>query len=290
MEKKKIFTKIVKINKKYLPINPTVYDLTVCGNDNGADIVLSGKLIKFEGKLKYGFKPSVKIKILMEFIIYEVLSTSKIWNRRQELNINIPTKIVNMSNNQIIDKYIQLSKKKLLPLILDKIVPLLIEDLTNYKPPVIQKANNIFESNEYISDVDHVPWGATPKKENTFAIIIGIESYRDLPIANFAVRDAKIMQQYLIRLMGFPEENIVSLLNNRATKGDIEGYIETWLKNNVKKNSVVFIYYAGHGAPDPITRKPYLIPYDANPALPMATGIPLEKIYNLLSQNNAIEL
>ncbi|MBI3398172.1 MAG: caspase family protein, partial [Deltaproteobacteria bacterium] len=118
---------------------------------------------------------------------------------------------------------------------------------------------------------------------------IGIENYRDLPQAEFAVRDAKITKEYLIRVMGFPEENIVSLLNERATKGDIEGYMGTWLKNNVERDSAVFIYYAGHGAPNPLTGEAFIIPFDGNPAFPEATGIPLKNLYQKLADLNVKE-
>jgi len=32
--------------------------------------------------------------------------------------------------------------------------------------------------------------------------------------------------------------------------GDFVKYFEKWLPNNVEKDSTVFVYYSGHGAPD----------------------------------------
>ena len=78
-------------------------------------------------------------------------------------------------------------------------------------------------------------------------MVVGIEAYRDLPQAEFTVRDAKITKEYLIRVIGFPEENIAALLNERATEGDIKGYIGTWLKSNVDRDSSVFIFLQGMG-------------------------------------------
>ena len=74
------------------------------------------------------------------------------------------------------------------------------------------------------------------------------------------------------------EDQISTLLrtNERATRGDIEAYFENWLKNNVDKDSEVFVYYAGHGSPDPKSGKAFLVPYDGNPAF-------LEKVFHARS-------
>jgi len=138
-------------------------------------------------------------------------------------------------------------------------------------------------------DVDFVPIANTKIKINSFAIVVGIETYRDLPLAEFAVRDAKVFKQYLIRAMGFPEENVVMLLNSRATKGDIEGYLGVWLKNNAEKDSFIIFYYAGHGAPNPSTGEAFIIPFDGNPAFPEASGIPIKSLYSMISSYKARE-
>jgi len=142
---------------------------------------------------------------------------------------------------------------------------------------------------EFRSDVDRVPTVYSVKRDNAYALVIGIEKYRDLPAAEFADRDAKLVKEYLINVMGFPEENIVSLINARATKNDIEGYSYAWLSNNIERDSILFLYYAGHGAPNPATGEAFIIPYDGNPAFPDTTGIPLKKFYATLSGHGAEE-
>jgi hypothetical protein len=141
------------------------------------------------------------------------------------------------------------------------------------------------------SDVDRMPsFRAVPKK-NSYAVVIGIENYQQkLPKADYAVHDAEIMGQYLTKALGYQEENVVVLLNERATKTSMEKYVEGWLSDRVEKGDSVFIYYSGHGAPNPKTGKAYLVPYDGDPAFVEQTGYPLERLYERLSTLPAKEV
>jgi hypothetical protein len=53
--------------------------------------------------------------------------------------------------------------------------------------------------------------------------IIGIENYNSLPNVKFTRKDALIIKDYFVRLLGEPEENIISLIDSEATKARIEG-------------------------------------------------------------------
>jgi len=57
-----------------------------------------------------------------------------------------------------------------------------------------------------------------------------------------------------------------------------------WLANNVESDSRVFIYYSGHGAPDPRTGDAYLVPYDGDPSFIENTGYSLKKLYDTLGK------
>ena len=65
-----------------------------------------------------------------------------------------------------------------------------------------------------------------------------------MPKADYAVADAKTMTEYLTKVMGYPEENVVTLTNDTASLTDFAKYFEKWLPNNVEKDSSVFIYYS----------------------------------------------
>lgn len=123
------------------------------------------------------------------------------------------------------------------------------------------------------SDVDEIPSVGAKPNRNAYAIVIGIEQYRQkLPKADYAVSDAQLMSEYLSKVMGYPEENIVTITNEHATKSDFEKYFEQWLVNHVEKDSTVFIYFSGHGAPNPKTGDAYLVPYDGDPSFIAQTG------------------
>jgi len=136
-----------------------------------------------------------------------------------------------------------------------------------------------------VSDVDRVPTLQTAKKKHAYAVVIGIEQYREkLPKADFAERDAKLVGEYLTKVMGYPEENVIVQVNERATGRDLEKYFENWLPNNVEKDGSVFVYYSGHGSPNPKTGDAYLVPYDGDPGFLETTGYPLKRLYAALDK------
>jgi hypothetical protein len=141
------------------------------------------------------------------------------------------------------------------------------------------------------SDVDKLPAGKAKPNRNAYAIVMGIERYRQkLPNADFAAHDAEIVKEYLAKAMGYPEENIILLQNDRALKSDLEKYLGKWLANNTEPDSAVFIYFSGHGAPNPKTGEAYLVPYDGDPKFLDDTGYPLKRLYENLSRLPAKEV
>ncbi|MDE3117836.1 MAG: ankyrin repeat domain-containing protein [Nitrospirota bacterium] len=135
------------------------------------------------------------------------------------------------------------------------------------------------------SDVDRLPTAKATRKKYAYAVVIGIEQYREkLPRADFAARDATLMGEYLTKVLGYPEENVVVQVNERATGKDLEKYFENWLPNNVEKDGSVFVYYSGHGAPNPKTSDAYLVPYDGDPTFIESTGYPLKRLYAALEK------
>jgi len=141
------------------------------------------------------------------------------------------------------------------------------------------------------SDVDQLPALKMKQNRNAYAIVIGIEQYRQkLPKADFATQDARTVAEYLTKAMGYPAENVVTLLNDGASKSDFEKYFEKWLPNNVEKDGSVFIYYSGHGAPDPKSGSAYLVPYDGDPSFIDETGYSLKRMYAALGKLPAKEV
>jgi hypothetical protein len=141
------------------------------------------------------------------------------------------------------------------------------------------------------SDIDDPSFEATAKLmgEQDVAVVIGVEKYQDLPASDFSSRDAKLVKEYLVSL-GVRERNIELLVNERATQSSIRKSLESWLPNRVKKDSKVFVYYSGHGAPDPATGEAYLVPHDGDANYLSTTGYPLKVLYEKLGALPAGEI
>lgn len=131
------------------------------------------------------------------------------------------------------------------------------------------------------SDVD-VPRYRIDARPDDFAIVVGVEKYDDdLPAAAFSESDAKAMRAHLLAL-GFPERNVIMLTNSSASRAGLVKNIERRLPEIVHDDSTVFFYYSGHGAPDPVTGKAYLVPFDGDPAYLEDTAYPVERLYRKL--------
>ena len=123
------------------------------------------------------------------------------------------------------------------------------------------------------------------ENKNNYAVVIGISTYRDkiIPKVKYAGRDAETMAKYLEHLAGIPKENILIKTDYDVAKSDLEEYFESWLPRRVTSDSMVYIYYAGHGTPDPAGQDAYIVPYEGHPDSP-GKLYPLTKMYGALSK------
>jgi hypothetical protein len=137
-------------------------------------------------------------------------------------------------------------------------------------------------------DVDDPPPARAPDR-HAAAVIVGIERYGDrIPGVRYAERDALVFRQYAQNVLRVPEENIIYLANDKATKGAIEMAIEAQLPAIVTPGkSDVYVYYAGHGAPEVEKKAPYLVPYDGNPDFPGKSCYGLGALYGAVGKLQA---
>ncbi|WP_281613737.1 caspase family protein [Flammeovirga sp. SubArs3] len=157
--------------------------------------------------------------------------------------------------------------------------------------PISKSKEEKTVDNYPLSDVDKdIPsWDKVNK--DAVAVIIGNKNYRhnDVPKVDYAINDAKTMKEYLVKMYGFQEGNIIYLED--ATQADfnavfgIKGNGKGKLFNYVKPNaSDVFVYYSGHGAPNPETQQGYFVPVDTDPSLIQFNGYALSTFYENLGQ------
>lgn len=170
------------------------------------------------------------------------------------------------------------------------------EDLANIVKSVVEDAKksqnkDIKTASAVQSDIDK-PFFSTESKimnDNDYAIIIGIEGYSSLPKSDYSYDDAKLVKDYL-KALGVKERNIEFLTDEKATLSGIMKSIEAWLPNKLKKGGKVFVYYSGHGSPDPVTGEAFLVPYDGDPNYLNVTGYPLKRLYEKLGRLHASEV
>lgn len=128
------------------------------------------------------------------------------------------------------------------------------------------------------------------KKENAFAVVIGNRNYQKVANVEFAENDAKVMRNYLVDRLGFNQNNVKYV--GDATISDLRFYFgnesthEGWLFNNIppNTNAEVFVYYSGHGAPDPNSKQGYIVPVDCDPNAVKLNGYSLKTFFDNLNQ------
>lgn len=115
-----------------------------------------------------------------------------------------------------------------------------------------------------------------------YALVLAVEDYKALPKASHALRDANAIRAHL-RALGYPDRNIISLLGPDASKSGIEKYLSSWLPKNLRVGASLFVYYSGHGAPDPTSGDSYLVPWDGDVSFLKDTAISLSSLYESLA-------
>lgn len=131
--------------------------------------------------------------------------------------------------------------------------------------------------------VDDPPAAAT-RGQDAWAVIIGVENYREgLTPATHAEADAQAFAAYAEKTLGVPPSHIKTLLGERAGRADIASALEEWLpRNAVASGGRVYVFFSGHGAPDPESGDAYLVPYDADPAYLKTRGYAVKDLYAAL--------
>ena len=134
-----------------------------------------------------------------------------------------------------------------------------------------------------------IPEGVENK--DAVAIVIGNKNYTnpDVPEVTFAHRDAAVVEQYLTKMLGYREV----IVETDATQGKFfalfgtekkDGKLQDYIK---KGKSDVFIYYSGHGAPDPESKDGYFVPVDCDPAMVDVNGYSLNLFHEKINKLGA---
>ncbi len=148
----------------------------------------------------------------------------------------------------------------------------------------------IAELNSLSIDIEkNIPKGKKGNS-NSLAVIFGIEEYKNVSDANFAHRDANFMKEYFQEVLQIPSNRIYYKTNDDVGKAEFDKVFSNdgWLDKRTKKDKTdIYVYFAGHGAPDIKRNKAYLIPYDGDPNYTSQTCYEVDVLYSELSKMNA---
>ncbi len=150
------------------------------------------------------------------------------------------------------------------------VLPPLIETLLANGYHFASWSGNGFVTNDARGVQASTPPPATeaPYRES-WAAVIGIDSYQNWPKLRYAANDAQAVRDLLIQKYKFKPQNVFLLLDKDATRQNIQSLLGDKLGNPamVKREDRVFVFFAGHGA----TRKlpsgrelGYIVPVDAD--------------------------
>jgi uncharacterized membrane protein len=140
-------------------------------------------------------------------------------------------------------------------------------------------------------DVDKAPLTGM-NSPDAIAVVIGISQYENsqvMPPVDYAVHDAKVMKEYLVKTLGFEEAHVFEVYDSDARCIKLKSLLKK-VKNTIDAKpgkTDVLIYYSGHGIPDPDTKEAFFAPYDFDPELIEDTGYKLKDFYDMLGSMKA---
>lgn len=137
-----------------------------------------------------------------------------------------------------------------------------------------------------VASQDTVNSATDPKRlyRRSYAVVIGVNAYTKWPSLEFAVADAKAVEQ-LFKDIGFDEVTVIT--DHEATQRRILTELFQALPNKVKREDRVVFYFAGHGQTEDLPnggKKGYIIPVDADTFDYTTTAISMNQIRNLSSR------
>jgi len=140
------------------------------------------------------------------------------------------------------------------------------------------------------------PAAAWREAGERWAVVVGVSTYRDSLIVplRFADDDARAVYDFLVSehagLGGFEPDHVALLLNEDANFRNVRTALFTFLKSATEEDHV-FIYFAGHGAPDPDRPDElYLLTYDTEADNISGTGFPMEQVQDAVRRTYARDI
>lgn len=264
---------------------PDTEKILAAARTQNADLLLVGEVQQFETDvpvLLFGSKYETTMRLFTQLI--NVHTGQLVWKKAEQVKV-----VRNGSAVRRAGSLNAIVRSITLPSAVAGILPGLVEKAQVLMAGTIRQGGeqySLFDSGE-LARIDAElapPIRQILAKDHAYAVIVGVENYRDLPRVDYATRDAKAVKNYLVKALGYREENIVMLLDDRVTRSQLEARLEKWLQKQVgeDEDAEVFVYYGGHGAPDHNTSQSFLVPYDGDPSFLETTAYPVNRLYKVL--------
>jgi Caspase domain len=131
---------------------------------------------------------------------------------------------------------------------------------------------------------------------NSIAVIIGNQKYRHTTPVIYAHNDARAIEKYLVERLGFRRANIMVRLDlgreqmetlfGEPDRADGE-MMDRLLDRRLENRGDVFVFYSGHGVPDPDAvhddgRRAFLLPTDVRQDRIAAAAFPIDRLHKKL--------
>jgi hypothetical protein len=138
-----------------------------------------------------------------------------------------------------------------------------------------------------------------PPGHDRWAVVVGVGRYEspDIPRLRYAVPDAEAIYQLLTGPAGFRKEHVLLLTDTsekKPTLRNIKWALGTFLARSAKKQDMVLVFFAGHGAPEVDPRgierdglAKYLVPIDAEPDDLYSTALPMDELQTIFGRIEA---
>lgn len=260
-----------------------------------ADLLIIGEVKEYSAAVPFlVFGSRYEVSMTVHAKLYNVHNGALVWKKTDKAHvIKDGSGFKKAESLDVITRYVAVPPiaAGILPPMVDYVQTEYLASLKSPAKGAVAEASEVFGGAE-LAKVDAElapPQTKIPPKDHAYAVVVGVENYHDLPKVDYAKRDAEMVKQYLMKSLGYREQNIVMLLNDRVTRSQLEARLEKWLPRQVgqNKDAEVFVYYGGHGAPDPNTNQAFLVPYDGDPAYLETTAYPLKRLYDTLGKLSA---
>jgi Caspase domain len=129
------------------------------------------------------------------------------------------------------------------------------------------------------------------RQEKVYAVVIGIDKYKNLPPLKYAVNDAREFYRYLTEVNQVPKDHVWLLLDEEATLEKLRRTLGTLLRRSAGRDDTVIIFLAGHGAtetdpssPDGDGLEKYILPVNADPMDLYSSAMPMSEVARIFQR------